>query len=290
MVLEGLGIKMKIMTLGAGFIANHLPYEKIIERLIPWQSQIGCMLEFYKPDVIVNCIGFCGIPNIDQCEIQQEKTVQSNTIIPMMLAMECDRLGIHLIHIGSGCIFYGKSPNLKESNLGKRSYSVKDIGWKENDIANPKSFYSRSKYAADLVLAQIKSTTVLRIRMPVSTKNEPRNFINKVKGYSKVIDIPNSMTFVDDLVRCVDWVAKESKTGIYHVVNPGVLSAAKVLREYQKYNTNHKFDIITEEELDQLVIAKRSNCIINGDKLASAGFVMTPADEALKVCMEKYVE
>ena len=295
---------MKIMTLGNGFIANHLPYEKIIDRMISWSSHAKATLEYYKPDVIVNCIGFCGKPNVDECEIKKSETYEANVIIPSLVAQAAEGLGIHMIHLGSGCIYFGESPNLHylqgdgkpmpDTSLSSFILTLPtqkiDLGWNETDFANPKSYYSKTKYACDLILGQMKNLTILRIRMPVSPRNEPRNFINKIRGYSKVIDIPNSMTFVDDLVRCVDWAARESKTGIYHVVNPGTLSAAKVLREYQKYNKDHKFDIISEEQLDQLVIAKRSNCIINGNKLNGAGFIMTPADEALKICMEKYVE
>ena len=124
--------------------------------------------------------------------------------------------------------------------------------------------------------------------MPLSTKNNPRNFINKVKGYDKIIDIPNSVTFMDDFVRCVDWAIKEQKTGIFHVTNPDPISAVQTMIEYQKYIPDHKFSIINEKELDKITIAKRSNCILNTDKLSAAGFNMTPSKDALKECMLNY--
>lgn len=264
---------------GNGFVSSHLPYNKVQDRLEPNQNSIRLLLEKYKPDCIVNAIGFCGRPNVDQCEVEKEKTLIANTVIPTLLATECERLGIHLVSIGSGCIFFGESPN-KEDNV--------DLGWKEDDFANPKSFYSKTKYACDLSISQLKTTTILRIRMPISTKNEPRNFINKVSGYKKIIDIPNSMTMMDDLVRCVDWAIRESKVGIYHVTNPEPISAADAMREYQKYKTDHLFDIIDEIELDKITSAKRSNCILNTDKLKKSGFFMTPSLEALQNCMKLY--
>jgi len=60
------------------------------------------------------------------------------------------------------------------------------------------------------------------------------------------------------------------------------------MREYQKYVPKHKFNIITEKELDGITAAKRSNCILNGDKLLKAGFKMTPTKESLVDCMLKY--
>lgn len=289
---------MKVFILGKGFIAEHLLYSKIEGRLDFSSKQISYIINQYKPDVLINCIGKTGKPNIDQCELpsHKEETALLNTALPIMLAEACSKHSIHLIHIGSGCVFFGESPHTipyEWSSTGKskdyESHKI-DTGWKETDHANPQSYYSCSKYAADLAIGSLPNTTILRIRMPVSDKDTTRNLINKLKDYSQVLDIPNSMTFMTDFVRCVEWVIKEARTGIYHVTNPGTLSPAGIMREYQKYVLRHQFTAITEAQLDQLTLAKRSNCILNTDKLERAGFRMTPAREALQQCMKKYME
>lgn len=286
---------MKILTLGKGFVSDHLPYEIIDERLSGLSSMTRDMLEDYRPDVLVNCIGKTGRPNVDWCENHKEETYHANVVLPLMLAAECAKLDIHLIHIGSGCIYFGESPNhsdhLVQMMSGKNiAYGLKDLGWKESDFANPQSFYSKTKYACDLLLGEMPNVTTLRIRMPISTKNVPRNFINKVRGYREVIDAPNSVTFMDDLIACVDWVIDNSVTGLYHVTNPEPLSAAQVMREYQKYVPEHQFDVISTAQLDKLTVAKRSNCILNTDKLTQAGFRMTPTQEALEGCMHEFIK
>lgn len=296
---------MKIFTLGKGFVSAHLPYKNLLQDFRITNnnlSLVASMIDLYQPDVIVNCIGKTGSPNVDWCESNKEITASTNTALPIMLAELCAARSIHLIHIGSGCIFYGKSPNLfwggsnaaggaeiMHPNL-MQPYEPVDLGWRETDFANPKSFYSKTKYAADLVIGDMKNVSILRIRMPISTKNSPRNLLNKISKYDQLIDIPNSVTFMDDLVRCVEWTAKESKTGIYHVTNPEPLSAAQVMREYQSYEPTHNFKVISEEELDKLTIAKRSNCILSTHKLSVAGFSMTPSKEALKNCMRQYIK
>lgn len=279
---------MNTIVVGNGFIASHLPYKKTNDRLSI--DNIKGFIDKYKPDVIVNCIGFCGRPNIDQCESEKSKTYMSNVVLPLALANECHKYGIHLVHIGSGCIFFGESPNIMYEGATDDLAIRCDLGWMETDFANPKSYYSKTKYACDLVLGQMDNVSTLRIRMPISTQNNPRNFINKVRGYSKVIDVPNSMTFVDDLVKVVDWCINNSKTGLYHVVNPGPLSAADVMKEFQKYVPEHKFEAINEAELDTLTKAKRSNCLLNADKLKNEGFEMTPSSQALKNCMAEYIK
>jgi UDP-glucose 4,6-dehydratase len=272
---------MKILTIGGGFVADHLPYENIKNR-INSLLDIHNLLEINKPDVLINCIGKTGRPNVDWCESNKEATAFANVAVPIMLADGCKSYGVHLIQIGSGCIYFGKSPY-----KGETSYA-KDPGWREEDFAKPESFYSKSKYACDLMLGQMENVTTLRIRMPISTHNNPRNLINKLINYNQIIDIPNSVTFMDDLVNCVDWIAKEKHTGIFHVTNPEPLTAAQVMSEYQKYVPDHTFEIINEWQLDQLTLAKRSNCIINSDKLKNAGFTMTPSKEALEKCMKEY--
>lgn len=278
---------MKIMSIGAGFVSEHLPYENIEARVFGINNvnlSVNLALEVNKPDVLINCIGKTGRPNVDWCEANKEATAFANVAVPIMLAETCKNRGIHLIQIGSGCIYFGPSRYKSETS------GAEDPGWREEDFANPKSFYSRTKYACDLALGNMDHVTTLRIRMPISTKNTERNLINKLRGYKKVIDIPNSVTFMDDLVRCVDWAARNRVAGIYHVTNPTPITAAQVMREYQKYVPEHNFEIINESELDGLTVAKRSNCIIDSNKLKAAGFVMTPSEIALERCMAAYVK
>lgn len=283
---------MKISVAGAGFVSDHLSYPKILDRFELNIKQIESILDKEKPDVLINCIGRTGRPNIDWCEVNMEETASVNIALPILLAEICAKKSIHLIHIGSGCIFFGKSPNVIVGIQQISPYEMfeVDTGWNESDFANPKSFYSKTKYACDLALGQMKNVSILRIRMPISAQDNSRNFINKIRGYRQIIDIPNSVTFMDDLVKCISWVATGNHTGIFHVVNPQPLTAAQVMTEYQKYDSNHKFEIIDESQLDLLTLAKRSNCILNGDKLKKIGFYMTSTELALSNCMAKYVK
>jgi 3,5-epimerase/4-reductase len=284
---------MQIFILGKGFVANHLPYPKIEDRVT--FSNIGEILDRYSPNILINCIGRTGSPNVDWCESNKEITASTNTALSIILAEECCKRNTHLIQIGSGCIYFGDSPN-KISDPNKKSQliiggpSMIDAGWKENDFANPKSFYSKTKYASDLILESLPYVTTLRIRMPISDKNHPRNLINKLKNYSQVIDISNSVTFMNDLAKCVDWVIQNKKTGTFHVTNPQPLTAARIMREYQKYVPSHSFEIFDEQGLDAITSAKRSNCILNTDKLSQAGFVMTNSEQALVECMNNYIK
>lgn len=277
---------MNIFTLGGGFIASHLPYPKILDRIHPRYLRVNELIELYKPDCIINTIGYCGENTIDDCVAdgnRRHKTYNSNLIIPTMLAQECEFLGVRLIHIGSGCIFNGESKHISVSLDGPR-----DNGWQETDPANPVSFYSRTKYACDLAIGSLSNVCVLRIRMPVSSKRSPRNLINKLINYKRVVEEPNSMTFMADLVRAVDWFIANDKRGIYHIAHPQAIKHSEILDEYRKHNPDHRYEQITVDELNGIVKEPRSNCLLDVSKAMNEGFEYGNAHEQISECVRRF--
>jgi UDP-glucose 4,6-dehydratase len=287
---------MKIYTLGNGFIASHLPYNPILDRVSPNEKQIKELLTWYKPDIIVNCIGRTGSPNIDFCETHKEETHTANVVIPTMFAHECEKLGIRFIHLGSGCVMYGQSPHGRDEMHcllwdDAIPYKVRiDTGWKETDITSPKSYYSQTKYECDNNLKDMKNTTILRLRMPISSKKHPRNLLNKLIKYKQVLDEPNSMTFVSDLVNAIDFVINKELYGIYNVASPLPLKHSDLLEEYRKYVPNHTYQRINKETLDKMVIAPRSNCILDMNKIMNEGFKFGDTDTLVRECIKNYVK
>ena len=204
-----------------------------------------------------------------------------------MLAEECHKMGIQFIHIASGCIFGGPSPHLRiQGDMANPTKT--DTGFTEEDFANPPSFYAQTKYACDLAIEQLPNTCILRIRMPLSSQPSPRNLITKLRGYKNIINTPNSMTFLPDLVRCIDFCIEKHKTGIYNCVSPDPLTAVDLMNEYQKYFPTHQFNIISLTQLSNYIKDGRSNCILDGHKLYSEGFEMMPTQEALHQTMKEY--
>ncbi|CAN0211525.1 unnamed protein product [Hapterophycus canaliculatus] len=50
------------------------------------------------------------------------------------------------------------------------------------------------------MLRVFPNVCVLRVRMPISDDLSPRNFVTKIVKYDKVVNIPNSMTVLTDLL------------------------------------------------------------------------------------------
>lgn len=274
---------MSILVFGNGWIGN-----KFIERypearmsivIAKSPQDIEQVLETEDPDVVLNCAGVTGQPNVDWCETHQVETAVGNTMFPIMLAQACAERGIHLTHLGSGCIFYGDSPQ--------------PGGWREDDYPNPVAYYSKTKAAADFVLGPMPNTAVVRLRVPMDATPSPKNSITKLAAYSKVIDVSNSVTVVDDLLDVLYQVMEKRATGIFHAVNPQPLAWRDLLKWYEEIvDPNHKNEWITEDQLvaQGMAAKKRSTNVLANLRLPEIGINMRPTEEAVKATLRAYME
>ena len=105
--------------------------------------------------------------------------------------------------------------------------------------------------------------------MPISSDlNNPRNFITKISRYSKVVDIPNSMTVLDELLPISIEMAKRNLRGIWNFTNPGVVSHNEILEMYRNYmDPNFSWANFTLEEQAKVIVAPRSNNEMDASKL-----------------------
>ena len=274
-------MRKRILVFGAGFLGTRLSHDlagAVLSRAdITDAVAVEKALAEYAPDAVVNAAGKTGKPNVDWCETHQAETYCANVVGPMVLADACAKRGIHLVHLGSGCIFYGPSPS--------------PGGWLEDDFANPTAFYSRCKYAADLVLSRLPGVATLRLRMPVDSVPGPRNLISKLAAYKQVIDVENSVTVVEDLVGVVAGVIQHRAAGVFHATNPGTMRHRDLLALYRELvDPTHRTELIPEGELVERGLASkaRSNCVLTSRRLRDLDLHMRPIDVALHDTMVKY--
>jgi dTDP-4-dehydrorhamnose reductase len=231
----------------------------------------------HRPRAIVNCAGKTGVPNVDWCESHPFVTYRANVVGPLVLAAEAAAADVYLLHLGSGCVFYGPSPT--------------PGGWRETDHANPSAVYSRTKYAADLVLSTLPNVGIARLRMPIDDRPGPRNLITKLSGYAQVVDVQNSVTVIPDLARVVEGLIERRATGVFHATNPGVMRHSDLLELFVRLvDPAHRYDLIREEELVArgLAARPRSNCVLASPRLDALGLTMPPIDVSLRNAMETY--
>jgi len=237
------------------------------------------LLEAHRPDAVLNAAGRTGRPNIDWCESNRDAAFHSNVLGPQRLAEACSEAGVHLVHIGSGCVFFGESP--------------RPGGWREDDRANPDSYYTRTKYAADLLLEQLPGVAIVRIRLPLDQIPGPRNLISKLAGYPTVAEADNSVTVLEDLAPVVAGIVERRLTGVFHATNPGTLRHSALLRLYRELvDGGHEYELVTPADLLARGVVKvaRSNCVLASPRLSEAGLDMPPIHESLPAIMRLYAE
>lgn len=119
--------------------------------------------------------------------------------------------------------------------------------------------------------------------MPISSDlSNQRNFITKITRYEKVVNIPNSMTILDELLPISIEMAKRNLTGIYNFTNPGVVSHNEILEMYREYiNPKFTWKNFTLEEQYKVIIAPRSNNELETTKLKNEFPELLPIKESL---------
>ncbi|MBY0232298.1 MAG: sugar nucleotide-binding protein [Gemmataceae bacterium] len=256
---------------GMGYIGQniHARYPGAIDSGadIADRAAVARALEEAKPDVVVNCAGKTGRPNIDWCEDHKAETLRANTTGALVVMEECLARGIYLVHLSSGCIYAG-------DNGGK--------GWSEEDPPNyAGSFYSRTKSWSDQILREFP-VLLLRMRMPFDGTLSERSLIMKLRKYPRVLTEQNSITHLPDFFRAMGALVARRATGTYNVVNEGTISPFEVMTLYREIVVpGHAFEALPAARMGEVAKAGRSNCLLSTAKLRAEGLGLPPVREAV---------
>lgn len=215
----------------------------------------------YNPTHVINASGVTGRPNVDWCEDNKIETIRTNVIGTLTIADICEEKKVHHLLYATGCIFEYDDEHV-----------VGGVGFKEEDKPNfHGSFYSHTKALCEDLLRNYSYTCVLRVRMPISDDLSPRNFVTKIVKYDKVVNIPNSMTVLTDLLPVSLKMAERKLTGIYNFTNPGAISHNEVLDLYKKYiDPSYTYTNFSVDEQAKILKAGRSNNTMDHTKLVNA--------------------
>ena len=226
--------------------------------------------------------GITGRPNIDWCEDNKPETIRVNVIGTLNVADLCHIKGIHCTIYATGCIFkYDEAHPLGSG-----------IGFVEDSKANfDESFYSQTKGYMEPLLKCYPNCLILRVRMPISDDLIHRNFVTKIVKYERVVNIPNSMTVLTEMLPASLAMAQKGLTGVYNFTNPGVISHNEVLDLYTKYiDPTYTYTNFTVEEQAKVIKAGRSNNELDTTKLMAdmpEGIVLNDIKTACKLCFQR---
>jgi dTDP-4-dehydrorhamnose reductase len=222
------------------------------------REQIIKEIETVKPEFIINAAGITGRPNVDWCESHKQETMRVNVLGVLNLADIAYLKGIHVTNLSTGCLY----------NYDEKHPLGSGIGYKEEEEPNSTgSFYARTKIILEKLLVHYPNVLTLRVKMPVSDDMNPRSFLGKIITFKKVVNFPNSISVLDDLLPIAVEMALRGLTGIYNFANPGAMSHHEMLDLYKQYiDPNFTYQGFSPEE--QAKASKnRSNCELDVSKL-----------------------
>ena len=210
-----------------------------------------------NPDRIISTIGRThgnGFSTIDYLE-QKDKlyeNIRDNLFGPIVLRELSNKFKIHTTYLGTGCIFNYDTDHPKNS----------DYGFTEDDIPNFfGSSYSVVKGFTDRIFHfQNNYTLNVRIRMPISDDDSPRNFIKKITSYQKICSIPNSMTVLEDMLPIMIDLSCKQQNGTINLTNPGYITHNEILKYYKEIvDPDFTWENFSIEEQSKILKSDRSN-------------------------------
>lgn len=246
------------------------------------RSDLEAELDSVKPSHVLMSAGMTGRPNIDWCEENKPETIRVNVIGTLNVADLCHLKGIHCTIYATGCIFKYDADHPLGSGVGFTEESEPNFA---------ESFYSETKGYMENLLKNYPNCLTLRVRMPISDDLFHRNFVTKIVKYERVVNIPNSMTVLTEMLPASLAMAKKGLTGVYNFTNPGVISHNQVLDLYTKYvDPTYHYANFTVEEQSKILKAGRSNNELDTTKLMKdmpEGIVINDIQTACDLCFQR---
>jgi nucleoside-diphosphate-sugar epimerase len=191
------------------------------------------------------------------------ENVRDNLFSPVVLALLSKKHNIHFTYLGTGCIFqFDEQHPFGEEVNGFTEYSIPNFF---------NSSYSVVKGFTDELMHLLNENSLnVRIRMPITNINNPRNFITKITNYKKICSVPNSMTVLPELLPIMIDMAERTVTGTVNLTNPGLISHNEILTMYKKYvDPTFEWSNFSIEEQNEILAAGRSNNFLDTTLLTS---------------------
>lgn len=274
-----------VLILGKGFIGQGL-FKFLKNKNVSVEIYSSSELDYTDPlafqqflkdkyknyEVVINCSGYTGKPNVDGCENNKAECWFRNVIVPRNIVLSSNMYELPVFQINSGCIYTGYERSFSE--LDEPNFGL---------FNNESSFYSKSKHACETIFKNCLVYS-LRIRMPFEGTLDRKNYLYKLYKYNNLISMPNSLTSTEDLYNFIlKFIVLRGTLipGPINVVNEGALSARDIIDMFKAKNiVNPRWNFIELNSLN--TVAKRSNCILSTDKLRAINLQLPDAKESLE--------
>jgi len=212
------------------------------------------------------------------------ENINDNLYSPILLANICTQKNIHYTYFGTGCIF--KYDDFHPFEQEKYGFTEED---KPNFFG---SSYSIVKgYTDRLMHIFDKNVLNLRIRMPITGEENPRNFITKIINYKKICSIKNSMTVLPELLPIVLDMMKNKTVGTINLTNPGLISHNEILDMYKEIvDPDFVYENFSADDQRKILACDRSNNYLDTTRLENLYPNIKNIKESVRECLFTYKE
>ncbi len=244
------------------------------------RDQVMKIVKDFHPDVIFHCAAWTAV---DKAEEMEDLVYQVNVEGTKNLTDASIEVGAKLVYISTDYVFDG----------------LKDGLYKEDDEANPKSVYGKTKFLGEEEVRRNPNHFIARISwvFGINGKNFIKTMLDLSEKYDElkvVNDQIGSPTYTVDLAKLLVEMAQTDKYGTYHVNNDGYCSWAEFAQYIMESNGKKtKINFVSTEDYyegkDMSKIAYRPrNSRLDKSKLVENGFEMLPdwKDATDRYCKE----
>lgn len=265
------------------------PQDSILLAAARADDEVGVEQELLslRPDRVISLIGRTHGPGFTTIDYLEQKgklreNVRDNLYAPLTLMYLSAKHGIHYTYLGTGCIFTYDH----EHPLG----ADPKLGFHEGSLPNFfGSGYSTVKGFTDRLFHLMGGQALnVRIRMPITSDDGPRNFITKITTYKKICSIANSMTVLPQLLPIMLEMAAAKEVGTVNMVNPNPISHGEILAKYRDIvDPTFKWEEFSIEEQNKILAAERSNNCLSTARLQQFAPNVLPMDKAVEVVLRE---
>jgi perosamine synthetase len=165
-----------------------------------------------KPEIVINCIG---LSNVEICEKNKKKAIESNIKIPLSISNICNKLNIKFYHISTDHLYDGKK-----------------FLYKETDKKKPLNFYAKTKLLGDnKILLSNKKACIIRTNFFSNGGKKNVSFSDKIiknlKENKKIYlfyDVFFSPIFVPTFAKILENTFDKNFFGIFNLGSPTPIS------------------------------------------------------------------
>ena len=207
-----------LLVLGAGYVGSEFRrcgYE-VWDRsrfAVAPSSRLEFDQSINQYDTIVNCIGKSDTRWCERPENWRE-TLSVNGRLPGLLRDLCNRHGIRLVHISTGCL-----------------YDHNDVPQSETNPIASHSRYTLSKWVGENEL-DVSADLIIRPGRIFNGHDHPKNLLVKLPCFPSYTDEINSFTHTEDVVHAIEALLRAECTGVFNVACDGmmtILDAARLM-------------------------------------------------------------